>query len=55
MPLTKSGSRVLRSMQDQYGPDKGERVFYASTTKGTPGSSKWHGKRPSAGRSLRKR
>jgi len=42
MPLTESGSKVMRSMQSQYGEEKGERVFYASMNKGKPGSSKWH-------------
>ena len=55
MPLTRSGSKVLGSMQSQYGAEKGERVFYASINKGKPGSAKWHGtKRPSAGRLLSK-
>jgi hypothetical protein len=55
MPLTRSGSKVLGAMKDQYGADKGERVFYASITKGKPGSGKWHGKRTSPGRALSKR
>jgi hypothetical protein len=55
VPLTKSGSKVLSSMQSQYGADKGERVFYASINKGKPGSSKWHGKSSSKPRSLSKR
>ena len=44
MPLTKSGSKVLKSMQKQYGTLKGKRVFYASINAKKPGSSKWHGK-----------
>ena len=51
MPLTESGSKVMRSMNSQYGAEKGERVFYASINKGKPGSSKWHGKR-SAGKKV---
>lgn len=39
-------------MQQSYGPDKGERVFYASITKGKPGSSSWHQKRTTPTRSL---
>lgn len=54
MPLTKSGTRVLSSMKEQYGGDKGERVFYASINKGKPGTTKWHGKRTSSARSLRR-
>lgn len=53
MPLTSSGQKVMASMKDQYGGEKGERVFYASINKGKPGSAKWHGK--PAGKSLRKR
>jgi len=45
MPITTSGAKVKRSMSKQYGEKKGEQVFYASINKGTPGSSKWHGKR----------
>jgi hypothetical protein len=57
VPLTKSGSKVLSSMREQYGGEKGERVFYASINKGKPGTSKWHGKPKSASapRSLSKR
>jgi len=53
MPLTPSGTKVLSSMQSQYGPEKGERVFYASMNKGKPGSAKWHGPRQ-PGRSMSK-
>lgn len=35
MPLTKKGSKIMRSMRKQYGSEKGERVFYASANKGT--------------------
>lgn len=49
MPVTTSGAKVMRSMQSQYGEEKGERVFYASINKGKPGSAKWHRKR-SAGK-----
>ncbi len=45
MPLTKTGRKVIRSMQKQYGKDKGEQVFHASINKENPGSEKWHGKR----------
>ena len=37
MPLTKKGSKVMRAMKKTYGPEKGERVFYASRNKGTIG------------------
>jgi hypothetical protein len=56
MPLTPSGSKVLSSMQSQYGGDKGERVFYASIAKGKPGSAKWEGRKSAAApRTLAKR
>jgi len=34
MPLTKKGKKVQRAMKEEYGPEKGERVFYASANKG---------------------
>lgn len=35
MPLTEKGSKILSNMQEQYGKEKGEEVFYASKNKGT--------------------
>lgn len=35
MPLTDKGYQILRAMKDEYGSNKGERVFYASANKGT--------------------
>ena len=55
MPLTPSGSKVLASMRDQYGPEKGERVFYATANKKPALGRKWHGKSSTAPRSLSKR
>jgi len=55
MPLTASGSKVLRSMQDTYGAQKGERVFYATAQKTPEVAKKWHGPKPSTPRSLSKR
>ena len=43
MPLTKSGSDVLASMQTNYGPDKGKRIFYATAAKKPTLGAKWHG------------
>ena len=54
MPLTPSGQKVLASMQTQYGPTKGEQVFYATATKTPSLDRKWHGQQPSK-RSLSKR
>jgi 8-oxo-dGTP pyrophosphatase MutT (NUDIX family) len=33
-PLTEKGSKILSSMREHYGPEKGEQVFYASANKG---------------------
>ena len=44
MPLTKSGKKVLRSMEKSYGEGKGKEIFYASINANKKGSSKWHGK-----------
>lgn len=35
MPLTKKGKKIMSSMKEHYGAEKGERVFYASRNKGT--------------------
>lgn len=35
MPLTKKGRKIKRAMQEEYGSERGERVFYASQNKGT--------------------
>jgi len=43
MPLTTSGTKVLSSMREQYGPQKGERVFYATANKKPALGKKWHG------------
>jgi hypothetical protein len=42
MPLTKAGEKVLNSMKQQYGFEKGEQLFHASINKGVAGSEKWH-------------
>lgn len=34
MPLTRKGRKVLARMKKHYGPEKGERVFYASINAG---------------------
>jgi lysophospholipid acyltransferase (LPLAT)-like uncharacterized protein len=51
VPLTKSGANVLASMQTDYGPDKGKRIFYATANKKPQLGAKWHGQlasRPTA-------
>ena len=35
MPLTEKGRKIMANMVKQYGPEKAERVFYASENKGT--------------------
>jgi hypothetical protein len=35
MPLTKKGKKIKAAMTKEYGPKKGEKVFYASINKGT--------------------
>jgi hypothetical protein len=35
MPLTEKGAKIKANMEDTYGPEKGEEVFYASKNKGT--------------------
>lgn len=35
MPLTEKGEKIERSMEQEYGPKKGESVFYASKNAGT--------------------
>jgi hypothetical protein len=44
MPLSKSGKKILKSMQKQYGEKKGKGVFYASMNLKKPGTEKWHKK-----------
>lgn len=52
MPLTKSGRKVRKAMEKEYGKKKGKAVFYASINKGNAGSSKWHRARKEASRYL---
>lgn len=35
MPKTEKGKKIERAMKATYGPEKGERVFYASRNAGT--------------------
>lgn len=35
MPLTAKGKKIMRAMKEEYGAEKGERVFYASKNKGS--------------------
>lgn len=34
MPLTKKGKNIKKAMEEQYGKEKGKKVFYASENKG---------------------
>ena len=47
MPLTKSGMKVMGSMEKEYGHKKGKQVFYASINKNKKGSNKWEEHSPS--------
>jgi hypothetical protein len=35
MPLTSKGNEVMANLKKEYGPESGERVFYAMKNKGT--------------------
>jgi hypothetical protein len=35
MPLTEKGEKIKSAMEEKYGSEKGEKVFYASKNKGT--------------------
>ena len=35
MPLTEKGTEIRENMQEEYGPEKAEKVFYASKNAGT--------------------
>lgn len=34
MPLTKKGKKIKKKMEETYGHEKGEQVFYATQNKG---------------------
>jgi hypothetical protein len=56
MPLTPTGTKVLASMRETYGPKKGESVFYATANKKPTLGKQWHGlSAASPTRSLSKR
>lgn len=41
MPMSKAGSKIKKSLKEQYGKKKGEQVFYAMENKGKiPGMNK---------------
>lgn len=35
MPLTKKGKKIKRALEQEYGKERGERVFYGAENKGT--------------------
>jgi hypothetical protein len=35
MPMTAKGKKIKAAMAAEYGPEKGDRVFYAAANKGT--------------------
>lgn len=46
MPLTPKGKEIMAAMKSEYGPKKGEQVFYASKNKGTISGVEKHVKGP---------
>ena len=55
MPLTPKGRKIMTAMHEQYGEEKGERVFYASRNAGTITGVERHGKTAlSSGRHARR-
>lgn len=46
MPLTKKGAKVKKAMREQYGEERGEKIFYAyeNKYKGKKGLTKKKGK-----------
>jgi hypothetical protein len=45
MPLTKSGKKVIKNLEKEYGKKKGDSVFYAMINGKRKGSQKWEGKK----------
>lgn len=33
MPLNKKGKKIMKAMKEEYGKEKGEKVFYATVAK----------------------
>lgn len=44
MPLTKSGKRIIRTFEREYGKVKGKRVFYEFMRSHPRHTSRWHKK-----------
>jgi len=44
MPLTKTGKKVMKSMEKEYGKEKAKKVFYATANKNKDKKNmkKWH-------------
>lgn len=42
MPLKKTGKKVLKNMEKEYGEKKGKSVFYASINAKKKGTEDWH-------------
>ena len=53
MPLTKKGAKIRRAMQQEYGKEKGEAVFFASRNKGVIKGVEKRGGRQSTSRRKR--
>lgn len=58
MPMTRKGKKIMSAMMDEYGEQKGQRVFYASANKGKitgveKGQSKSHSAKSRSGKRRR--
>ena len=42
MPITKSGKKVMHSMEKEYGEKKAKEVFYSMINAKKKGTQKWH-------------
>lgn len=50
MPYTKKERKIKKAMEKEYGPEKGEKVFYASVNKGKFGKASKERHRRKSGR-----
>ena len=45
MPLTNAGKKMLSEMKNSYGPEQGEKIFYATMNKHPEMKKKMEGKK----------
>lgn len=55
MPLTKKGAKLKKKFKEEYGPEKGEQVFFASANKGTIKGVEKKGAKKKSGKSASKK